>query len=348
MYLHALATALPPTAYTQAECWDIVQRSEARQRLSRRSLLTLRAILRHASGIATRHFAMPDIERVFSLTPDELNDAFRLEAPRLAACALASALEQACLVAGQLDALLICTCTGYLCPGVTSYVSEQLGLRADAFLQDLVGLGCGAAIPSLRAAEAILAGQPTAVVACVAVEVCSAAFYLDDDSGVLVSACLFGDGAAATIWRGTPGPCGLRCSGFSTMHQPANRDRIRFEMRQGKLRNLLHPSVPALAAAAVEQLLTGERTRPGGRPISRIIAHGGGRDVLDAIEQSCAGYDLAVSRQVLRECGNMSSPSVLFALERALRDGSPDEKGDWWLTSFGAGFSAHGCRVGRS
>src|SRR5664279_6576223 len=346
MYLHALATALPPAAFTQAECWDIVQRSDARQRLSRRSLLTLRAILRHDGGISTRHFAMPDIERVFSLTPDELNEAFRVEAPRLAARALASALTQAGLVAGQIDALLICTCTGYLCPGVTSYVAEQLGLRTNAFLQDLVGLGCGAAIPSLRAAEAILAGQPTAVVACVAVEVCSAAFYLDDDSGVLVSACLFGDGAAATIWRDTPGPRGLRCHSFTTLHQPANRDRIRFEMRQGKLRNLLDASVPGLAAAAVGQLLTGERTRPGGRPISRIIAHGGGRDVLDAIEQTCVGYDLAASRQVLRECGNMSSPSVLFALERALRNGSPDEKGDWWLTSFGAGFSAHGCRVG--
>ena len=229
---------------------------------------------------------------------------------------------------------------------MTSYVAEQLGLRTDAFLQDLVGLGCGAAIPSLRAAEAILAAQPAAVVACVAVEVCSAAFYLDDDPGVLVSACLFGDGAAATIWRDTPGPRGLRCHSFTTLHQPANRDRIRFEMRQGKLRNLLHSTVPALAAAAVGQLLTGERTRPGGRPISRIIAHVGGRDVLDAIEQTCADCDLAASRQVLRECGNMSSPSVLFALERALRDGSPDEKGDWWLTSFGAGFSAHGCRVG--
>jgi alkylresorcinol/alkylpyrone synthase len=180
----------------------------------------------------------------------------------------------------------------------------------------------------------------------VAAEVCSAAFYLDDDPGVLVSACLFGDGAAATIWRDTPGPRGLRCHSFTTLHQPANRDRIRFEMRQGKLRNLLHPSVPALAAAAVGQLLTGERTRSGGRPISRIIAHVGGRDVLDAIEQTCAGYDLTASRQVLRECGNLSSPSVLFALDRALRDGSPDEKGDWWLTSFGAGFSAHGCRVG--
>src|ERR1039458_7449909 len=311
-----------------------------------RSVLTLRAILRHDSGSSTRHFAMPDIHRVFSLTPDELNEAFRVEAPWLASQALASALTQAGLAAGQVDALLICTCTGYLCPRVTSYVAEQLDLRTDVFLQDLVGLGCGAAIPGLRAAQAILAAQPAAVVACVAVEVCSAAFYLDDDPGVLMSACLFGDGAAATIWRGTPGPRGLRCDSFSTLHRPANRDRIRFEMKGGKLRNLLHASVPTLAATAVEQLLTGERTRHRGRPISRMVAHVGGRDVLDAVEKSQNGYDLTASRQVLRECGNMSSPSVLFALDRALRDGSPDEKGDWWLTSFGAGFSAHGCRVG--
>jgi predicted naringenin-chalcone synthase len=190
------------------------------------------------------------------------------------------------------------------------------------------------------------AAQPNAVVACVAVEVCSAAFYLDDDPGVLVSACLFGDGAAATIWRRTPGPAAMRCGGFATRHHPQNRDRIRFEMRQGKLRNLLHASVPGLAAAAVEQLLNDERLRPGGRPIARVVAHTGGRDVLDAIEATCAGCDLTSSRQILRECGNMSSPSVLFALERALRDGSPDEAGDWWLTSFGAGFSAHGCRFG--
>ena len=346
MYLHALATALPPATFTQNECWDIMQRSELRQRLHRRSVLTLQAILRHDSGIATRHFALPDIERVFGMTPDALNEGFRQEAPRLAARALTDALGKAGLAGDQLDALLICTCTGYLCPGVSSYVAEQLGLRPDVFLQDLVGLGCGAAIPALRAAEAIVAARPAAVVACVAVEVCSAAFYLDDDPGVLVSACLFGDGAAATIWRGEPGPGALQCREFTTVHQPANRDRIRFEMRQGKLRNLLDASVPALAAAAVKQLLTAERARTGARPIARIVAHVGGRDVLDAIEHTCGDCDLTASRDVLRECGNMSSPSVLFALERALRDGSPDEHGDWWLASFGAGFSAHGCRVG--
>jgi alkylresorcinol/alkylpyrone synthase len=103
---------------------------------------------------------MPDIERVFSLTPDELNEDFRREAPRLAARALASALTQAGLDAGQVDALLICTCTGYLCPGVTSYVAEQLGLRTDVFLQDLVGLGCGAAIPCGRGKRSWRRSQP--------------------------------------------------------------------------------------------------------------------------------------------------------------------------------------------
>jgi predicted naringenin-chalcone synthase len=176
------------------------------------------------------------------------------------------------------------------------------------------------------------------------VEVCSAAFYLDDDPGVLVSACLFADGAAATIWRSRPGPGALECRDFTTLHQPANRDRIRFEMRQGKLRNLLDAAVPELAAAAVTELLGAERARRGARPISRIVTHVGGRDVLDALERTCG--DLTPSRQVLRECGNMSSPSVLFALERALRDGSPDVDSDWWMTSFGAGFSAHGCRIG--
>ena len=50
--------------------------------------------------------------------------------------------------------------------------------------------------------------------------------------------------------------------------------------------------------------------------------------------------------RVLRDCGNMSSPSVLFALEETLKDGPPNGTGDFWLVSFGAGFSAHSCRIG--
>jgi alkylresorcinol/alkylpyrone synthase len=342
MYLHALATAVPPATFTPAQCWDIVQRSGVRARLNRRSQLILRSILRSDHGIDTRHFAAPDIERVFDLNADELNHVFRVEAPRLAGRALAAALSQAGVNADELDALFICTCTGYLCPGLSSYVSEQLGLRSDAFLQDLVGLGCGAAIPTLRAASHLLAARPDAVVACVAVEVCSAAFYLDDDPGVLISACLFGDGAAATVWRATPGPGALRCFDFATLHLPAERDKLRFEQRDGKLRNLLDRTVPELAAQAVGQLW---RTR-GARPVSRVVAHPGGRDVLEALAPVVAPHTLDASIATLRQNGNMSSPSVLFALEETLRHATPDATGDFWLVSFGAGFSAHCCRIG--
>ena len=343
MFLHALATAIPDATFAQKDCWDIISRSEVRNRLKRRSMLILQTILRGDSGIERRHFAVPDVEHVFDLTPDQLNEAFRTAAPALAGRALTAALAQAGLRPAELDALLICTCTGYLCPGVTSYVAEQLGLRPNAFLQDLVGLGCGAAIPTLRAAQAVLAAKPDAVVACVAVEICSAAFYLDDEPGVLISACLFSDGAAATIWRSTPGPTALRCHGFNTLHLPAERDKLRFELRDGKLRNRLHSTVPTLAAGAVSRLLADE---PAGLPaMRRIIAHPGGRDVLDALEAALPGYSLGASRRTLRDHGNMSSPCVLFALEEALREGPPDASGDWWLVSFGAGFSAHSCRL---
>ncbi|MFO1449663.1 MAG: stilbene synthase [Opitutaceae bacterium] len=346
MYLHALATAVPPDRYTQAQCWDMVQHSEIRKRLSRKSLFILQAVLTGDSGIDTRHFAARDVERILDLDSDQLNESFRLSAPQLAAEAVTTALARAGVAPEAVDALLVCTCTGYLCPGVSSYVAERLGLRENTFLQDLVGLGCGAAIPTLRAADALLAAQPDAVVVTVAVEVCSSAFYLDDDLGVLFSACLFGDGAAAAVWRSTPGPGGWRCHGFDTLHRPADRDRIRFEQRGGKLRNLLHPSVPQLAAAAVSTLHARASDPEAGRPLGRVLSHTGGRDVLRALETALPGQSLRASKEVLRRFGNMSSPSVLFALANELEQGPPSLDEDWWLVGFGAGFSAHSCRFG--
>lgn len=343
MYLQSLATAAPPASFTQAECWEIIARSPAKSRLSKRSRLILHGILRGEHGIATRHFAATNIDGIFERTADELHAIFREEGPRLAARALTTALEQAQVRPDELDALLICTCTGYLCPGLTSYVSEQLGLRPNAFLQDLVGLGCGAAIPTLRAASQALAAKPDGVVACVAVEICSAAFYLDDDPGVLISACLFSDGAAATLWRNTPGPTGLRCFDFNTRLQPENRDKLRFEQHGGKLRNLLDRAVPELAAAAVQELWQ----QRGERKVAGVIAHPGGRDVLQALAPVVAPHNLDASAAILRDYGNMSSPSVLFALEAALSNPPPTLDGDLWLVSFGAGFSVHSCRFGR-
>jgi predicted naringenin-chalcone synthase len=346
MYLHSLATAVPPVSFTQTECYEFAQHPEVRGRLNRRSQLLVQAVLRGDSGVDKRHFAITDVPGVFSYSADQLNESFRREGPLLARQALERALAEAGVAPQELDALLICTCTGYLCPGLTSYVAEQLGLRTDAVLHDLAGLGCGAAIPMLRTADALLRTQPKAVIGTVAVEICSSAFYLDDDPGVLISACLFGDGAAAAVWRAEPGPTGARCHTFSTHHEPQHRDKIRFEQRQGKLRNLLDAAVPSLAASAVSRLFQVEKARSDASPIEQVLAHPGGRDVVNALERALPGVRLDLSRRVLRAFGNMSSPSVLFVLKEALQESRPAKNADWWMVSFGAGFSAHACRFG--
>ncbi len=200
MYLQSLASAFPEARYTQRECWKIARSSPFLAQLSRRSAKILETVLSGSSGIDTRHFAV-STDKLFSADAEELNKEFEQLAPPLAAKALQAACDSANTHVRAIDAVFVCTCTGYLCPGVSSHLAEQIGLRADAFLNDMTGLGCGAAIPTMHAASCFLAAHPNATVATVAVEICSAAFYLDNDTGVIVSACLFGDGASAALWQ---------------------------------------------------------------------------------------------------------------------------------------------------
>jgi predicted naringenin-chalcone synthase len=340
MFLESISTAVPPHRYSQPECLAALKETPAYATLKPRSQVLMDKILGNGvSGIATRSFCLPEIAPVVGRNAQELNESFEREAPLLAAAALVPALEKAGISAADLDALFVCTCTGYLCPGVTSHVAEKLGLRETAYLQDLVGLGCGAAIPMLRSAAGFLAAHPGAKVATVAVEVCSAAFFVDDDPGVLISLCLFGDGAAAAVWSDAPGEGKWQAGHFTTVHKPEQREKIRFVNAGGKLRNQLDKAVPGLAAEAVAELYAQRQAEP-----DRILTHSGGRDVIDALEDVLP-QTLAETREVLREHGNMSSPSVLFALDRALASANCDRR--MWLTAFGAGFAAHACEVWR-
>lgn len=345
MFLHSLEHALPPHRYTPADCLAVLDRSPAATRLRPPSLRILRHLLRSNMGIATRHFARPDLGSLFDFGAGDLARYFEDAAPKLAADAVAPALAAAGITPSELDALFVCTCTGYLCPGVSSHLAEQLGLREDAYLADFVGLGCGAAIPTLRAARGFLAERPDAHIAMVAVEVCSAAFHLDDDRGVLVSACLFADGASASIWSGSR-PAerpALSLSGFDTVHRPALRETIRFVNADGRLRNQLAPSVPADAADAVAWLWA--RAQQDG--VSTIVTHGGGRDVIEAIEARLPDWPLPWTRDVLERAGNLSSPSVLLALQDCLEERLPSPGEAIWMSSFGAGFAAHAARLER-
>jgi len=346
MFINGIGTAVPATRYTQQACWEALRGSPQFNRLNARAQAITRKVLTGNSGIDTRHLALAPLTEAFELTPDALHSRFLKAAPALATEAAAKALERSGIPASNIGGLIISTCTGYLCPGLTSYVSERLGLPAGATCLDLVGQGCGAALPNLRTAESIIRSGSARHVLCVCVEVCSAAFYLDDDPGVLISACLFGDGAAAAVASAEPLPNRrqVRWLASETVLKPAHRDELRFEQRGGMLFNVLKPSVSKLAATVAEEVLdrslaTVKKSRT---DIRAWNFHPGGRDVLIALSEQLglSDNDLQHSAEVLREFGNLSSPSVLFVLDATL--GNNSQNGLWWMSSFGAGFTCHG------
>jgi len=345
MYLTGIATAVPPRRFTQAEGWAAVQLAPQFAQLNSRSHALLRKVLLGDNGIDSRHLAIAELQEAFVITPDALHARFAEHAPTLAGQAAARALDQARLSAAHIDAVIISTCTGYLCPGLTSYVSERLGLRTDVHALDLVGQGCGAALPNWRTAEALLAAGRAQHVLSVCVEICSAAFYLDNDPGVLISSCLFGDGAAAAVLSARPAAHQRRVEWklANSIMDPRQRDALRFEQRDGMLRNILTRRVPALVATHAGNLLAGmlrdfSLTRT---DLTGWLLHAGGREVLTALQNQLGleADDVGRSAAVLRDFGNVSSPFVLFVLEKALADDAPG--GWWWLASFGAGFSCH-------
>ncbi|MDX1953731.1 MAG: 3-oxoacyl-[acyl-carrier-protein] synthase III C-terminal domain-containing protein [Verrucomicrobiota bacterium] len=345
MYISGIGVANPPQRYSQADCWRALESSRHFSHLRSRSKAILKKVLLTENGIHQRALVFENLSEAFHLDPDTLHARFEQHAPRLARQAAEAALRNSGIERTSIGALIVSTCTGYLCPGLTSYVAESLELPSSILLLDQVGQGCGAAMPNLQTASALLdSGQARAVLS-VCVEVCSAAFYLDDDPGVLISSCLFGDGAAAAVLthESLPNRRIVRWKSFATHLNPADRNLLRFETRNGMLRNVLNKSVPLLVVSGVNAVLEELETKTAFKrdQISEWIMHGGGRDILAALQAALALEESAFrwSRQILEQFGNMSSPSVLFALDRAL---SGNAKGGlWFMAAYGAGITTH-------
>jgi alkylresorcinol/alkylpyrone synthase len=346
MFFSGVGVATPSRRYTKEECWEAFLQSEWFHRLSPRAHAIAKTVLLRDNGIEARRLAVASLDEVFRIDPDTLGKRFADNAPLLASTAAAAALERAGLAANDIDAVAVSTCTGYLCPGLSGYVVEALGLRQDTQGFDLVGQGCAAALPNMRLCSALLESGQCHHVLSVCVEVCSAAMYLDDDPGVLVSACLFGDGAGAAVLSRRPvgGARRVEWKDGESLVDPGWRHALRFEQRDGMLRNILTRDVPWLAAEHAHEVLQTVLLRAGiaSGAIDNWIMHAGGRDVLAALQKKfgITGADLRYSAAMLREYGNLSSAFVYFVLQAALNDEA--DGGNWWLSSFGAGFSCHG------
>jgi predicted naringenin-chalcone synthase len=346
MFVTGIGTAVPPQRYRKKDCWEAFRESKWFDKLSTRAHAVAAAVLLKNNGIETRHLAVDSLNDVFSIDPDTLHRRFLEYAPALASDAARRALAQAGLRPGQIDAIVVSTCTGYVCPGLSGYVAERIGLDNDVEAYDLVGQGCAAALPNLRLGETLLSSGRCAHVLSVCVEICSAAMYLDDDPGVMISACLFGDGAGAAVLSRQPneGMRRIEWKNSASLINQSHRTALQFEQRNGLLRNILTREVPALAAQHAQQVLQTVTTRAGlERSDIRVwIMHAGGRDVLVALQKAfgVSTENFCYSAAILRDYGNLSSAFVYFVLQAALDDNAED--GWWWLSSFGAGFSCHG------
>jgi len=157
---------------------------------------------------------------------------------------------------------------------------------------------------------------------------------------------LFGDGAGAAVLSNEPksNRRSVEWKFSSSSLVPGKRDMLRFSHKNGMLRNILLPEVPQIAGEEAAKLLSESLAAAGVKRenIAGWILHTGGRDVLLAMRNKLVLTEAAIrhSAAVLRQYGNISSPTVYFVLERALHDTVPD--GLWWMSAFGAGFSCHG------
>ncbi|HEY3381907.1 MAG TPA: 3-oxoacyl-[acyl-carrier-protein] synthase III C-terminal domain-containing protein [Vicinamibacterales bacterium] len=351
MSLIAVGTALPPHCISQRDAlaWglDHVQLSDEARALYTRVMAD--------EGIRTRHFAFDDLSDLLDTDHERVLARFERWATRLSTAALSGALAKAALKPTDVDFLAATTCTGYLCPGLSSYIIEQAGLRADVRCADLTGMGCGAAVPALERACEFLAAHPAATAAVVSTEICSAAVFLGNEPELVISNAIFGDGSAAAILRradrGTRSGDERRPRfvGFRSLTLPAWREALRFRTEGGHLRNVLSRDVPIRAGRAcrrlVGELLAEHDTAP--ETVAHWMVHAGGRLVLDAIERALElPVDaLDAARAVMRTSGNLSSPSVLFVLDEEQRR-HPPQNGDLGvICAFGAGFAAHAALV---
>jgi alkylresorcinol/alkylpyrone synthase len=368
--MRSLATANPDRYMKRHEAWDFVTRhftlAPAERDLYKRLLLE--------GPIEGRYVAVATDDELRQQSQDELIGRFSREAVKLATAAAREALVQSDVTPEDVGGLVVNTCTGYLCPGISSYVLEGLGLSEDVQTQDLLGMGCGAALPNLHSAWSLLARRPSRPVLSVSVEICSATIFMGEDPGLVVSNSIFGDGAAACVLQETNGQTpratatariegrlhphasdqadrspntapAVRLLDFQSGVFPRYRDNLRYRWEEGRLRNVLSPDVPGIGASAARDVIDRLLARLGMRrdDIHHWIVHPGGTEVLEHLQRRLGlrREQLQFSYDVFERYGNMSSPSVLFVLRQLLETAQtrPDQLG--MLVAFGAGFSAH-------
>ncbi len=274
--------------------------------------------------------------------------AYHTHAAPLAVAAVRQSMAAAGVGPGEIGQVVAVSCTGLGSPGLDIALVERLGLEAGTGRTMIGFMGCHGLINGLRVARSLALAEPDRRVLVCAVELCSLHYQYARDPRRAVADALFADGAAALTLQATPdaeGDTALR--GVGTCLLPDSADDMTWQIGNHGFEMTLSPRVPELIETHLGPWLR-QWLADYGLGLDDIgswAIHPGGPRVLDAV---CAALGLPPaaaepSRRVLAECGNMSSPTVGFILERLRRESAP---GPTVLLAFGPGLVAEAALVG--
>ena len=344
-FIHHIETAVPDTRYDQAFIRDEMKRLLDADRKTARLLHYVYG----QSGIEKRHSAIRDF------TPSVPEGAFydpvqdRLKSPstgvrnalytdvskELYACVAQQAVARCPdLEASQITHVITVSCTGFFAPGPDYHIVRSLGLSPATKRFHLGFMGCYAAFPALKMAQAFCEADPDAVVLVVCLELCTLHLKFQSDPDSLISASVFADGAAAAVVSARPpqeGRSALEMTAFATTLTPHGRgghglDGRRRGLRHGALdvRAEHHRGKPTRGAGPLFLLKpTLQKTTSTTGPFTPVAARFWTRWKR---VWGCHLKSSAPSREVLRDYGNMSSATVLFILQKLLAAGAGEGK----------------------
>jgi alkylresorcinol/alkylpyrone synthase/polyketide synthase Type III len=317
----AIGTANPPNRYSQREVFEFAARHVEMYRNPRIEHIFM------TSDVDYRHFAF-DLQ---TLNPnesaDELHERFAEHSVKISKEAIERCLSQTQLTLQDIDYIVAVSCTGYLCPGLSAILIKEMGMRNDLQRADLIGMGCAGAMPGLQRAFDFVKAYPDKKALMIAVEICSACYYVDESLETVVGNAICGDGAAAVLVANHGLGNGPEIVQFETLIEPSFIDTVGFQFKSGKLRIVLSKDIRDAAGVLASKVINTLLDKAGLKKeeIAHWVVHSGGRKVIDNIKLE-VGLDepqMQQSRRVLKNFGNMSSPTVLFVLDETMKRSNP-------------------------
>lgn len=343
---------MPPFRHNQQEILKFMMNAYQPEADDRRKI----SLLYERSGIETRYAVIPDYsvpvsDRVFypktmDLEPfpglDQRMDLYNAHATKLSIEAINNCLENH-LNSKDITCLITVSCTGMSAPGLDISVMQQLELPNSIQRSSVNFMGCYAAIHALKMADNICRANSNARVIIVCTELCTIHFQKDCEMDSIASGLLFADGAAAVLVTGDDfSDKGVSISNFYSEVALNGQEDMAWNLSEKGFLMRLSAYIPRLLQAGITPLLQ-NALKAGGHSrneITRWAIHPGGKKILENIQKELqlTSNDLKVSFDVLREYGNMSSPTILFVLKEIMKelDGT-DEK--IFAAAFGPGLT---------